>query len=51
MTFAHLHRHAQRGQSLAEFLVALTVLLPLFVAINYAGKYSDIQNTANQASR
>lgn len=51
MTVAHPLRRHQRGQSLAEFLVALTVLLPLFVAINYAGKYSDIQNSANQASR
>ena len=51
MTIAHLQRHTQRGQSLAEFLVALTVLLPLFFAINYAGKYSDIQHAANQAGR
>jgi hypothetical protein len=43
-------RH-QQGQSMTEFLVALTVLLPLFLAIGYAGKYSDIQQTATQASR
>ncbi|HSI48225.1 MAG TPA: TadE family protein [Ideonella sp.] len=44
-------RLAQRGQSMAEFLVAMAVLLPLFLAITYAGRYSDIQQTAVQASR
>lgn len=41
----------QRGQSLVEFLVALTVLLPLFLAVTYAGRYGDLQQTTTQASR
>ena len=44
-------RSYQRGQSMAEFLVAMAVLLPLFLAIAYAGRYSDIQQSAVQASR
>lgn len=44
-------RSRQRGQSMAEFLVAMAVLLPLFFAVVYAGRYSDIQQTAVQASR
>jgi hypothetical protein len=42
---------AQRGQSIAEFLVALAVLTPLFMAVAYAGKYGDLQLSATQASR
>lgn len=42
---------SQRGQSMVEFVVALAVLLPLFLAVTYAGKYSDIQQAAVQASR
>ena len=49
MQFTCLQR--QRGQSIAEFLVALAVLAPLFFAIAYAGKYGDLQQTATQASR
>lgn len=41
----------QRGQSVAEFLVALAVLTPLFIAVTYAGKYGDLQLAATQASR
>lgn len=36
---------------MVEFLVALAVLLPLFLAVTYAGRYGDIQNSAIQASR
>lgn len=41
----------QRGQSMAEFLVALLALVPLFLAVGYAGRYGDLQQTATQASR
>lgn len=41
----------QRGQSIAEFLVGLAVLTPLFFAVAYAGKYGDLQQTTTQASR
>jgi TadE-like protein len=44
-------RRYQFGQSIAEFLVALTVLVPLFMAVTYAGRYADLQQTATQASR
>ncbi|HJV70292.1 TadE/TadG family type IV pilus assembly protein [Ideonella sp.] len=44
-------RSDQRGQSMVEFLVALAVLLPLFLAVSYAGRYSDVQQSAVQASR
>lgn len=44
-------RAPARGQSLVEFLVALAVLMPLFVAITFAGRYGDLQQTATQASR
>jgi len=44
-------RSAQRGQSMTEFLVSLAVLVPLFFAVTYAGKYADVQQTAIQASR
>jgi hypothetical protein len=43
--------HAQRGQSIAEFLIALSVLVPLLMAVTYAGRYGDLQQTATQASR
>jgi hypothetical protein len=41
----------QRGQSMSEFLVALVALIPLFLAVSYAGRYSDIHFTTVQASR
>ena len=41
----------QRGQSLAEFLISLAVLVPLYLAVDYAGKYGDLHQTAVQASR
>jgi hypothetical protein len=44
-------RLIQSGQSMTEFLVALAVLLPLFLAVSYAGRYTDIQQSAVQASR
>jgi hypothetical protein len=44
-------RRQQRGQSIAEFLVALAVLTPLFMAVTYAGRYGDLQMSATQASR
>lgn len=44
-------RAQQRGQSIAEFLLALAMLVPLFLAIAYAGRYGDLQQTATQASR
>lgn len=44
-------RSSQAGQSMTEFVVALVVLVPLFLAVAYAGKYGDLQSAANQASR
>ncbi|MCO5978573.1 hypothetical protein [Ideonella oryzae] len=41
----------QRGQSMTEFLAALLVLLPLFLAVTYAGRYTDLLQTSTQASR
>ena len=40
-----------RGQSMTEFLVALAVLAPLFLAVTYAGRYGDILHSSVQASR
>jgi hypothetical protein len=34
-----------------EFLVALSVLLPLFLVVTFAGRYGDIHQSAVQASR
>jgi hypothetical protein len=44
-------RSLQRGQSMAEFLLALAALLPLFLGISYLGRYGDLNQTATQASR
>lgn len=41
----------QSGQSLAEFLVALIVLVPLLLMVPLLGKYIDINQTTLQASR
>jgi len=41
----------QAGQSATEFLIALLVMLPLFLAVAYAGRYGEIHQTATQASR
>jgi len=43
--------HRQHGQSLVEFLVALTALVPMFLLVTYLGRYGDLQQTAVQASR
>ena len=40
-----------RGQSMTEFLVALAVLAPLFLAVTFAGRYGDIMHSSVQASR
>jgi hypothetical protein len=42
---------AQAGQSMTEFIVAMLVLLPLFLAVTYAARFGDIQMRATQASR
>lgn len=44
-------RPSQRGQSTTEFLIAMVVCVPLYLAVDYAGKYGDLQQTAVQASR
>ena len=44
-------RATQRGQSLVEFLVVCLVLVPLFLAVPLVGKYIDVMQTAEQASR
>jgi hypothetical protein len=46
-----LKRRRQRGQSMSELLISMTVLLPIFLAITYAARYGDIQQRATQASR
>lgn len=43
--------HVQRGQAMTEFLIAMAALLPIFLAINYLGRYGDLQQRATQASR
>jgi hypothetical protein len=41
----------QDGQSLVEFLVVMTILSPIFIAIYYMGKYADLKHSVVQASR
>ncbi len=43
--------HAQRGQAMSEFIIALVVLVPVFLAVSYLGRYGDLQQRAQQASR
>lgn len=47
----HLRRGAQRGQALAEFLVTLVALLPLFFIIPMIGNYLDLRSSVVQAGR
>jgi hypothetical protein len=42
---------AQRGQSTVEFVVLALVLTPLFIAVPLVGKYIDLMNAAESASR
>lgn len=49
--FPSLSRLSQRGQSTSEFLIAMVVCIPLYLAVDYAGKYGDLQHSAVQASR
>jgi hypothetical protein len=44
-------RSTQRGQALAEFLVAAVALIPLFLLVPLIGKYQDISNSTQLASR
>jgi hypothetical protein len=44
-------RHVLRGQAMTEFLIACLVLVPLFMGAVYLAKYSDIKQSAIQASR
>lgn len=46
-----LRRAAPRGQSTIEFLVVMTVVALLFTAVPLIGKYIDMMQTAEQASR
>jgi hypothetical protein len=41
----------QRGQSTVEFVVLALVLTPLFIAVPLVGKYIDLINAAESASR
>jgi hypothetical protein len=41
----------QRGQSTVEFVVLALVLAPLFIAVPLLGKYIDLMNAAESASR
>ncbi|HET9643641.1 MAG TPA: hypothetical protein VFP68_09865, partial [Burkholderiaceae bacterium] len=45
------NRQVQRGQALTEFLVVALVLVPLLIAVPLVGKYIDLMQTAEQASR
>ncbi|HUO45192.1 MAG TPA: TadE family protein [Burkholderiales bacterium] len=54
MTFrrAPLSRNRARGQALAEFVIAATlVLVPVFLIIPMLGKYIDIKSSTVQAAR
>lgn len=44
-------RRLQRGQSTTEFVVLALVLVPLFIAVPLLGKYIDMMQTAEVASR
>lgn len=41
----------QRGQAMSEFIIALVVLVPIFLAVSYLGRYGDLKQRAQQASR
>lgn len=41
----------RRGQAMSEFIIALAVLVPMFLAVTYLGRYGDLQQRAQQASR
>jgi hypothetical protein len=43
--------HRQSGQALTEFLVAAVAVVPLFLLIPLIGKYQDISNSTQMASR
>lgn len=47
----HIGREGQRGQALAEFLVALLALVPLFFIIPLIGNYLDLRSAMVQAGR
>jgi TadE-like protein len=42
---------SQRGQATVEFVVIAAALVPLLVGISLLGKYLDLMNTTEQASR
>ena len=44
-------QQGQRGQAMSEFIIALMVLVPVFLAVTYLGRYGDLQQRAQQASR
>jgi hypothetical protein len=44
-------RGLQRGQAMAEFAIGIAAMVPLFLALSYAARYSDLQQQATQASR
>ncbi len=48
---SHVPRRAQQGQSTIEFVVAALVLVPLFIAVPLLGKYIDLHQTIEVASR
>lgn len=52
MTHSHLAQPAtQRGQATTEFVVLALVLVPLFIVIPLIGKYLDLMQTTEAASR
>jgi Flp pilus assembly protein TadG len=46
-----LARRHQRGQSTVEFIVIAIVLVPLLISVTLMGKYLDLMNATEQASR
>jgi hypothetical protein len=47
----HSFASRQRGQSTVEFVVLALVLTPLFIAVPLVGKYIDLMNATESASR
>jgi hypothetical protein len=51
MTSRPFGRRVQRGQATVEFVVACLAMVPLFIAIPLLGKYLDLFQTTESASR
>lgn len=51
MSITRVHARAQRGQATVEFVVAALVMVPLFIVIPLLGKYLDLFQATEAASR